>query len=134
MSSVLLRSGFVITPNDVNKLPQEFWDTYTCGEPYGLINLELAKKVGRICDGLKYTDNEIEGVNPCAEIFLPNKATGQAGLRIYPVLFYNPYLRAWDTNFTSLSVFAATLEALRLPSFKILLILDLSPANSWRLL
>ena len=33
---------------DVKDLPQEFWDTYNEGEPYGFINLDLSRKVGRL--------------------------------------------------------------------------------------
>lgn len=69
---------------DVKLLPQEFWDTYEQGEPYGLINLDLSRKVGRLGE-TEYPDPEVEGYNPCAEqslasfetcclaeIFLPN--------------------------------------------------------------
>ena len=69
-------SNHSVVVDDIDKLPQEFWDGYMGnGEPYGLINLELGKKVGRICDGTKYPDLEIEGVNPCGEILLPNRST-----------------------------------------------------------
>lgn len=47
----------------------EFWKGYNgSGEPYGLINRKLARSVGRL--GEKRPDASIEGVNPCAEIFL----------------------------------------------------------------
>lgn len=48
---------------DINLLPQEFWDSYYQGEPIGLVNIELAKKIGRLGD-YKYADN-CEGFNPC---------------------------------------------------------------------
>jgi len=52
--------------NDINKLPDDFWNGYNGnGEPYGLINIELSKKIGRIKDGNKYPDPEVEGFNPC---------------------------------------------------------------------
>ncbi len=52
--------------NDITKLPQEFWDGYEGkGEPYGLINIELSKKIGRLHDGNKYPDPLIQGYNPC---------------------------------------------------------------------
>lgn len=51
--------------NDINDLPEEFWEGYKGnGEPYGLINLELARKCGRLKDGDKYPD-VVEGFNPC---------------------------------------------------------------------
>lgn len=70
----------------VDELPSEFWEGYRGnGEPYGLINLELSRKVGRLMDGDKYPDPGVKGYNPCAEqslcnfescclseIFLPN--------------------------------------------------------------
>ena len=47
----------------------EIWKGYDgSGEPYGLINRKLARQEGR--SGEKRLDNSIEGVNPCAEIFL----------------------------------------------------------------
>ena len=72
--------------NDINLLPEEFWDGYLGnGEPYGLINLKLSREVGRLADGSRYPDPDVCGFNPCAEqplapyetcclaeIFLPN--------------------------------------------------------------
>lgn len=71
--------------SDISELHPYFWDGYTGrGEPYGLINLNLSRQVGRLGD-FDYPDPEIEGYNPCAEqslapyetcclseIFLPN--------------------------------------------------------------
>lgn len=71
--------------NDIKNLPTEFWRTYEGGsEPYGLINLKLARSCGRIGD-VQYKDKGLVGFNPCAEqglwnyetcclaeIFLPN--------------------------------------------------------------
>ena len=52
--------------DDISKLPEEFWNGYNGnGEPYGLINIELARKIGRIQDGDKYPDPDVEGFNPC---------------------------------------------------------------------
>lgn len=48
---------------DVKDLPQEFWDTYEQGEPYGLINLALSRKVGRLTE-TEYPDPDVEGYNP----------------------------------------------------------------------
>jgi len=55
-------------------LLDEFWQTYEQGEPYGLINIELAKKIGRIGE-TQYPDPEVEGFNPCAEQGLADKET-----------------------------------------------------------
>ncbi len=70
--------------SDTANLPQEFWDTYKQGEPYGLINLELSREVGRTGE-TQYPDKGVVVFNPCAEqslwnqescclseIFLPN--------------------------------------------------------------
>ena len=52
--------------SSIDELPEEFWINYTgIGEPYGLINIELSKKIGRIADGDKYPDPDVEGYNPC---------------------------------------------------------------------
>ena len=62
--------------NDITKLPDEFWEGYKGnGEPYGLINLDLSRKIGRIKDGSKYPDPLVEGYNPCAEQSLANYET-----------------------------------------------------------
>jgi adenosylcobalamin-dependent ribonucleoside-triphosphate reductase len=53
--------------NDIRDLHDYFWDGYSGkGEPYGLINLDLAKKIGRTGE-TQYPDPLIEGFNPCAE-------------------------------------------------------------------
>ncbi len=52
--------------DNIDRLPSEFWDTYQQGEPYGLINLELAKSIGRTGE-TQYPDPDVEGFNPCAE-------------------------------------------------------------------
>jgi intein/homing endonuclease len=53
--------------NDFSKLPDEFWEGYNGnGEPYGLVNIELSRKIGRIIDGYeKYPDPSVDGFNPC---------------------------------------------------------------------
>lgn len=52
--------------SDIDNLPPEFWNGYQgTGEPYGLINIDLAKKIGRVKDGDKYPDPLVEGFNPC---------------------------------------------------------------------
>lgn len=61
--------------NDIDVLPEQFWNGYLGqGEPYGLINLKLAKKVGRLGD-TRYPDPNIIGFNPCAEQSLENYET-----------------------------------------------------------
>lgn len=71
--------------NDIKYLPDEFWAGYQGnGEPYGLINLRLARSCGRLGQ-TQYRDRKVRGFNPCAEqsledyetcclaeIFLPN--------------------------------------------------------------
>ncbi len=59
---------------DIKLVPQEFWDTYNQGEPYGIVNIELSKKIGRLND-YQYPDPEVEGYNPCAEQSLANHET-----------------------------------------------------------
>ena len=62
--------------NDISKLPEDFWNGYNGnGEPYGLINIGLSRKIGRVKDGNKYPDPEVEGFNPCAEQSLANYET-----------------------------------------------------------
>lgn len=71
--------------NDITKLPEQFWEGYIGnGEPFGLINLALARKVGRAGE-TQHPDPDVAGFNPCAEqslapyetcclaeVFLPN--------------------------------------------------------------
>ena len=71
--------------DDINDLHELFWKTYEeQGEPYGLINLRLAQRVGRLGES-EYPDPNVQGFNPCAEqslepyetcclaeVFLPN--------------------------------------------------------------
>lgn len=53
---------------NVDDLPDEFWEGYLGnGEPYGLINIDLSKKCGRLEDGDAYPDPKAEGFNPCGE-------------------------------------------------------------------
>lgn len=50
--------------NDFSKLPEEFWDGYIGkGEPYGLINLRLSRKIGRLGDD-RFPDKDVQGYNP----------------------------------------------------------------------
>ena len=53
--------------NDIKDLHEYFWDGYEGkGEPYGLINLRLSRKIGRLGD-TNYPDPDVQGYNPCAE-------------------------------------------------------------------
>jgi ribonucleoside-triphosphate reductase len=53
----------------------DFWKGYEgTGEPYGLINLKLAKTCGRLGE-TKYPDPDLEGFNPCSEQGLANRET-----------------------------------------------------------
>lgn len=62
--------------SDISVLPEEFWEGYRGnGEPYGLVNMDLCRNVGRLKDGGKYKDPEVKGFNPCGEICLPNYST-----------------------------------------------------------
>ena len=62
--------------DNISQLPDIFWEGYKGnGEPYGLINLKLAKSIGRTKDGSKYPDPSVEGFNPCAEQGLANNET-----------------------------------------------------------
>ena len=58
-----------IYADSYDEIMREVWKGYDgSGEPYGFINRNLARQVGRL--GEKRPDPSIEGVNPCAEIFL----------------------------------------------------------------
>lgn len=69
-----MSNNSIVSPEDFDELPKEFWDTYNQGEPYGLINLELSRIVGRTGES-QYPDNDVEGFNPCAEQSLANFET-----------------------------------------------------------
>lgn len=61
--------------DDISKLPEEFWEGYNGnGEPYGLINLEASRRMGRTGE-TQYPDPEVAGFNPCAEQSLANFET-----------------------------------------------------------
>jgi hypothetical protein len=61
--------------NDFSLLPEEIWKGYLGnGEPFGLINLKLARKEGRTGER-EYADREVIGFNPCAEQPLANYET-----------------------------------------------------------
>lgn len=53
--------------DNIDDLHEYFWDGYEGkGEPYGLINLKLSRKVGRSGE-TEYPDPDVQGYNPCAE-------------------------------------------------------------------
>lgn len=61
--------------NDINYLPEQFWAGYDGkGEPYGLINLKLARSCGRLGE-TNYSDPDVQGFNPCGEQSLNNYET-----------------------------------------------------------
>lgn len=61
--------------DDTSKLPEEFWEGYKGnGEPYGLINLDAARRMGRTGE-TQYPDLDVMGFNPCAEQSLANYET-----------------------------------------------------------
>lgn len=66
-------SNNTVMVNDIDDLPESFWEGYTAGrgEPYGLFNLPAAQNWGRM--GEWNPDPSIEGVNPCGEIPLGNR-------------------------------------------------------------
>jgi ribonucleoside-triphosphate reductase (thioredoxin) len=86
--------------NDMRELHDYFWDGYEGrGEPYGLINLDLARSCGRLGE-TQYPDPGVEGFNPCAEqsleshetcclaeIFLPNIESFEELLDILELLY-----------------------------------------------
>jgi ribonucleoside-diphosphate reductase alpha chain len=58
-----------IYADSYDEIMPQVWKGYNgSGEPYGFINRKLAREVGRL--GESRPDPSIEGVNPCAEIFL----------------------------------------------------------------
>lgn len=86
--------------NDFSLLPEEFWEGYRGnGEPYGLINLKLARACGRLGE-TQYKDRKVRGFNPCAEqsledyetcclaeIFLPNIESPEELLDVATLLY-----------------------------------------------
>jgi hypothetical protein len=50
--------------DDIKKLPEEFWEGYKGnGEPYGLINIKNARRMGRTGE-VQYPDHKVSGFNP----------------------------------------------------------------------
>lgn len=69
-----MSNNSIVAPKNLKDLPDEFWQTYNQGEPYGLINLELSRKCGRTGE-TDYPDSGVMGYNPCAEQSLWNGET-----------------------------------------------------------
>jgi ribonucleoside-triphosphate reductase (thioredoxin) len=64
-----------VVADNIGDLHDFFWDGYEGkGEPYGLINLKLSRKIGRMGE-TQYPDPEVQGYNPCAEQSLANFET-----------------------------------------------------------
>jgi len=86
--------------NDIKDLHEYFWDGYEGkGEPYGLINLKLSRKIGRLGE-TQYPDPDVQGYNPCAEqslaayetcclaeVWLPNVSTYEEFVDICQLLY-----------------------------------------------
>jgi ribonucleoside-triphosphate reductase (thioredoxin) len=86
--------------DDLRDLHDYFWDGYNGrGEPYGLINLRLSRKIGRTGE-TQYPDPDVMGFNPCAEqslasyetcclaeIFLPNLESKEEFLDLAELLY-----------------------------------------------
>ena len=86
--------------HDIGDLHDFFWDGYEGkGEPYGLINLKLSRKIGRLSE-TQYPDPKVQGYNPCAEqsladgetcclaeVFLPNISSKEELLDVCTLLY-----------------------------------------------
>lgn len=86
--------------SDITKLPEEFWEGYKGnGEPYGLINLNASRRMGRTGE-FQYPDPDVEIYNPCAEqslanhetcclaeVFLPNIETFEELMKVIKYLY-----------------------------------------------
>jgi hypothetical protein len=69
------KSNNSVYANCYEVLPDSFWNGYNGeGEAYGMVNLDLCRRYGRLADGLDYRpDPLVIGTNPCGEITLANK-------------------------------------------------------------
>jgi hypothetical protein len=86
--------------HDIGDLHDFFWDGYEGkGEPYGLINLKLSRKIGRLGE-TQYPDPKVQGYNPCAEqsladgetcclaeVFLPNISSKEELVDVCTLLY-----------------------------------------------
>jgi ribonucleoside-triphosphate reductase (thioredoxin) len=94
------KSNNSVVCSDIRLLPDSFWEGYKGnGEPYGIINLDLSRAIGRTGD-TRYPDANVRGYNPCAEqsledyetcclaeIFLPNIDTKAELLDVAELLY-----------------------------------------------
>lgn len=92
--------------NDINNLPQEFWDLYNGNsEPYGLINLDLSRSCGRLGE-TQYPDSLVQGFNPCqpgwAPLFTRNGITQlkdvNIGDEIWSETGWTKVINKWSTG------------------------------------
>lgn len=67
-------------------IPDSFWQSYYDGggEPYGLVNVDLAQRCGRI--GEDWPDRSITGFNPCAESTLGDREPCMLATLVLPRL------------------------------------------------
>lgn len=69
-----MSNNSIASPDNLNDLLPEFWETYKQGEPYGLINLRLSRLIGRTGE-TQYPDKDVVCYNPCAEQSLASAET-----------------------------------------------------------
>src|SRR3990167_1933689 len=63
-------SNNTVCCDDFNQISNDVWEGYVGnGEPYGLFNLPLCRKYGRIGEEIS---DDVDGVNPCGELPLMN--------------------------------------------------------------
>ena len=68
-------NSIICNQSQLMMLPEEFWEGYKGnGEPYGLINLDSSRRMGRTNE-TQYPDPDVQGYNPCAEQSLANFET-----------------------------------------------------------
>jgi len=78
-----MSNNSIAAPENFDDIPKEYWETYNQGEPYGLINLELSRLVGRTGE-TQYPDENVMVYNPCAEQSLNNYETCCLGMIYLP--------------------------------------------------
>ena len=113
--------------NDVANLSEDFWQGYQGnGEPYGLFNLDLARRFGRLADGEDYRpDFDVSGLNPCqmaiAPVVTPEGLKTFADIDVGSVIWsetgWTKVIKKWSTGVkpayrvrTSTGVFYGTLN------------------------
>lgn len=100
-----MSNNSVAIPKNMKDLPNEFWQTYEQGEPYGLINLDLSRSCGRLGD-TRYKDENVAGYNPCQPSFAPiigidgEKEFSEisAGSKIWSRQGWTTVLRKWSNG------------------------------------